>query len=230
MQTDRAKSNHNHAYHDPGTVDPTWAPPSGPPVTGNRKTIAAPLLYGSFLVALILVVVAIWGFGGFKRRTDTFITTPPGTLITTGPYEFRFSEATAQHKKDFGGTPYWEVVAIGEGRTTGMESISPITTGENTMFASKDDVTQEIELPESVRMGRGQGFNRYRFTPGLPPSPYAVVFKYKDTYHPGPTIRFAVFDLIYGTHFIASEEEGWHNGTYARQFYLPVRVLPEQMY
>jgi len=57
-----------------------------------------------------------------------------------------------------------------------------------------------------------------------------VVFKYKDTYRPGPTIRFAVFDLIYGTHFIASEEEGWHNGTYARQFFLPVKVLPEEMH
>jgi hypothetical protein len=140
-------------------------------VTGNRKTIPAPLLYGSILLALVLVVLAIWGFGGFKRRTDTFITTPPGTLVTTGPYEFRFIEATAQHKKDFGGTPYWEVVATGEGRTTGNESISPITTGENTMFASKDEVSQEIELPESVLMGRGQGFNRDRFTPALRLSP-----------------------------------------------------------
>jgi hypothetical protein len=55
-----------------------------------------------------------------------------------------------------------------------------------------------------------------------------VVFKYKDTYRPGPTIRFAAFDLVYGKHYIASEEEGWHNGTYARQSYLPVRVLPAQ--
>jgi hypothetical protein len=230
VQKAPAESDRSAGHDDVTAVDPTWAPPGGGPVTGNRKTIPAPLLYGSILLALVLVVVAIWGFGGFKRRTDTFITTPPGTLVTTGPYEFRFIEATAQHKKDFGGTPYWEVVAIGEGRTTGNESISPVTTGENTMFASKDEVTQEIELPESVRMGRGQGFNRYRFTPGLPLSPYAVVFKYKDTYHPGPTIRFAVFDLIYGTHFIASEEEGWHNGTYARQFFLPVNVLPEEMH
>ena len=229
VQSAQGKSNYSHTDHDPGTVDPTWAPPSGLPVTRNRRTITTPLLYGSILLALVLVVVAIWGFGGFKRRTDQFITTPPGTLFTTGPYEFRFIEATAQHKKDFGGTPYWEVVAIGEGRTTGTESIYPATNGERTMFASKDDLTQEIAVPDSVRLGRGDGF-KFRFTPGLPLNPYAVVFKYKDSYRPGATIRFAVFDLVYGKHFIASEEEGWHNGTYARQFYLPVRVLPEQMY
>ena len=230
MQKAPAESNRSAGLYDVTSVDPTWAPPSGPPVTGNRKTLPASLIYGSILLALVLVVVGIWGFGGFKRRTDTFITTPPGTLFTTGPYEFRFIEATAQHKKDFGSTLYWEVVAIGEGRTTGNESISPDTTSEGTMFASKDDVTQEIALPENARLGRGKGFNRYRFTPGLPLIPYSVTFKYKDTYHPGPTIRLAVFDLVYGKHFIASEEEGWHNGTYARQFYLPVRVLPEEMY
>jgi hypothetical protein len=64
-------------------------------------------------------------FGGFERRTDLLKTVPPGALITTGPYEFRFTEATAQHKKDFDGSLYWEVVMIGEGRTTGNESISP---------------------------------------------------------------------------------------------------------
>jgi hypothetical protein len=215
----------------PTDVDPAWAPPSGPQVTANRKTIPSSLLYGTILLALVLFIVGIWAFGGFKRRTDLFITTPPGTLFTTGPYEFRFTEATAQHKKDFGQTPYWEVVVIGEGRTTGKESISPLTTGESTtMFASKDDMSQEIEVPQSVTMGRSRGFDRHRFTPGLPLTPYSVVFKYKDTYRPGPTIRFAAFDLVYGKHYIASEEEGWHNGTYARQFYLPVRVLPEAMY
>ena len=51
----------------------------------------------------MLLVVAIWGFGGFKKRTDLLKTTPPGTLFTTGPYEFRFAEATAQHKKNYDG-------------------------------------------------------------------------------------------------------------------------------
>ena len=145
-------------------------------------------------------------------------------MFTTGPYEFRFTEATAQHKKDFDGTLYWQVVMVGEGRTTGNESISPNYTPSDGMFVSKDDVTRQVSVPESVQMGEG-GFDRHRFTPGLPLSPYSVVFKYDDKYRPGPTIRFVVWDLVYGKHFLASEKEGWHNGTYGHQFYLPVRVL-----
>ena len=102
MQTAPAESYKSAALYDLTAVDPTWAPPSGSPVNRDRKTIPAPLVYGSILLALVLLVVAIWGFGGFKSRTDLFRTAPPGTLFTTGPYEFRFIEATAQHKKDYG--------------------------------------------------------------------------------------------------------------------------------
>jgi hypothetical protein len=195
----------------------------------GAKTVPAPVLYGSILLALVLLVVAVWGFGGFKKRTDLLKTIRPGTLITTGPYEFRFTEATAQHKNYFGGAPYWEIVMIGEGRTTGNESISPSYTANSGMFVSKDDLSQEIAMPDSVRMGETRGFTRYRFTPGLPLSPYSVVFKYQDSYRPGREIRFVVWNLIYGKHYVASEEEGWHNGTHGNQFYLPVRVLPEDV-
>jgi hypothetical protein len=51
-----------------------------------------------------------------------------------------------------------------------------------------------------------------------------VVFKYADNYRSGPTIRFGVSELVYGTHYLTSDEEGWHNGTYSYHFYLPVRV------
>lgn len=209
----------------PTDVDPTRAPPSGSPATG-RKTIAAWLLYGSIFLALALLVVGIWGFGGFKQRTDLFTTTSPGTLFTTGPYELRFTEATAQHKKDYGGdTPYWEVVMIGEGRTTGNESASPDYSA-NGIFVSKDDVTQQVVLPESVTLGQSRA-PRQRFTPGLPLIPYSVEFSYDDRYRPGPTIRFVVVDLVYGKHALTSDEETWHRGTYSHQFYLPVRVLPD---
>jgi hypothetical protein len=187
-------------------------------------------VYGSIFLVLVLLVVTVWGFGGFKRRTDLLRTVPVGTLLTTGPYEFRFTEATAQHKKNYDDTFYREVVMVGEGRTIGTESISPSYTGNGGMFISKDDASQEIAMPDSVRLGESQGFTRYRFTPGLPLSPYSVVFKYKDSYRPGPTIRFVVWDLVYGKHYLASEEEGWHNGTHGNQFYLPVRVLPEGVY
>ena len=170
----------------------------------------------------------IWGFGGFKKRTDLLKTVPPGTLFTTGPYEFRFTEATAQHKKNFDGTLFWQVVMIGEGRTTGNESISPSYMPNSGMFISKDDATQQISPPDSVRMGEA-GSDRHHFTPGLPLSPYSVVFKYDDRYSPGHEIRFVVWDVVYGKHYLASDEEGWHNGTYGYQLHLPVRVLPEDL-
>jgi hypothetical protein len=127
VQTAPTESQHSAAGDDQGTVDPSWAPPDNPSGPGGlgRKTIPAPVLYGSILLVLVLLVVAVWGFGGFKKRTDLLKTMSPGTLITTGPYELRFTEATAQHKKDFGGAPYWEVVMMGEGRTIGTESSSP---------------------------------------------------------------------------------------------------------
>jgi len=233
VQAAPADSHRNADVRDSSVVDPSWPPPSSPPSgseSPGRKTIPASLVYGSIFLVLVLLVVAVWGFGGFKRRTDLLRTVPVGTLLTTGPYEFRFTKATAQHKKNYDDTFYWELVMIGEGRTTGTESISPSYTGNGGMFISKDDVSQEIAMPDSVRMGESQGFTRYRFTPGLPLSPYSVVFKYQDSYRPGPTIRFVVWDLVYGKHYLASEEEGWHNDTHGNQFYLPVQVLPESDY
>ena len=64
------------------------------------------------------------GLGGFERRTDLLRKSQPGTLITTGPYEFRFTEATAQAKTDTAGAiTAWEIIMIGEARTTGDTSI-----------------------------------------------------------------------------------------------------------
>jgi hypothetical protein len=228
VQTAPTASNQSTAGHNPAEVDPSWPPPSdsrGPDAAG-RKAIPAPLLYGSILLALVLLVVAIWGFGGFKRRTDILKTVAPGALFTTGPYEFRFTEATAQHWTDYDGTVYWEIVMVGEGRTTGKESISPSYMPNSGMFVSKDDVTQQIVQPDHVEMGEGDSFDRRDFTPGLPLIPYSVVFKYDDRYRPGPTIRFVIWDVVYGKRYLASDEEAWHNGNFGSQLYLPVRVLP----
>jgi hypothetical protein len=212
---------------DLGGVDPAWPPPSGPSgsdATG-RKSIPAWLVYSSILLVLVLLVAAVWAFGGFERRTDILKTMPPGTPFTTGPYEFRFTEATAQHWTDYDGAVYWKVVMVGEGRTTGKESISPSYMPNSGMFISKDDVTQQISQPELTRIGQ-EDFSRSNFTPGLPHIPFSVIFKYDDRYRPGPTIRFVVWDVVYGKHFIASDEESWHNGNHGYQLYLPVRVLP----
>lgn len=130
------------AYTEPVQTAPTASDQNPRDQAVGRKTVPSGLLYGSILLALVLLVVAIWGFGGFKRRTDILKTTPPGALFITGPYEFRFIEATAQHWTDYDGTVYWKVVMVGEGRTTGQESISPSYMPNSGMFVSKDDVTQ----------------------------------------------------------------------------------------
>ena len=201
VQTAPTQSQHSAASADPGTVDPNWTPPEDPAKTGAPLHVSPsrrqPCSDAS--LSLALCCGCDLGFGGFKKRTHLQKSTPPGTLITSGPYEFRFTEATAQHKKDFGGAPYWEVVIIGEGRTTGTESSSPKYFGADSMFVSKDDGTEQVVVSESVRMGAGRSYDRHQFTPGLPLSAYAVVFKYADNYRPGPTIRFGVSELVYGT-------------------------------
>ena len=84
MQTAPTEANQLAAGLDSDTDHPAWRPPadrSRSEATG-RKPIRVLLLYGSILLVVVLVVVAIWGFGGFKRRTDILKTTSPGTLFT----------------------------------------------------------------------------------------------------------------------------------------------------
>jgi hypothetical protein len=64
------------------TAESAWPAPNSPNGSdaAGRKTIPAWLVYGSILLVLVLVLsaVAVWGFGGFKRRTDLLKTVPPG--------------------------------------------------------------------------------------------------------------------------------------------------------
>ena len=150
-----------------------------------RRPIPAPAIYGAVVLALVLLVVTIWAFGGFERRTDALIDTPVGTPVSTGPYEFRFTEVTAQRTKQFDGTIAWELTAIGTGRTTGNTSISPSATGKYGMFASKDDASGETAEADGDKIGTDDSYSRHAFTPGLAPIPYTVKFKYRETYRPG---------------------------------------------
>ena len=215
---------------DEGNINPAWAPPAGG-AAPSRRPIPAPAVYGAVALALVLLVVTIWGFGGFERRTDALIDTAVGTPVLTGPYEFRFTEVTAQRTKQFDGTIAWELTAIGTGRNTGDISISPSATGKYGMFASKDDASGETAEADSDRIGTDDSYSRHAFTPGLAPIPYTVKFKYRETYRPGPTLRLLVFKIEYGDFSLLGDgEESWRNTVYAYQFRLPVRVLPENTY
>ena len=183
------------AWLDEGESKPRWPAPVGDP---PDRSASGGLVYGGIALALVLVIAAIWGFGGFERRTDLLRKVAPDTLITTGPYEFRFTEATAQAKTDSAGAiTGWEIAMIGEARTTEDTSISPDALGNDGMLVSKDDVSGEIAEPDSTNYGRDQSYERNQLTPGLPLIAYTVTFKYAKSYQPQPTIRLAISELIH---------------------------------
>ena len=64
--------------YDPGAVDPQLEAAQHPGRnhrTAIRKPIPAGVFYGCILLVLVLLVVAVWGFGGFTR-TDLLKTMP----------------------------------------------------------------------------------------------------------------------------------------------------------
>ena len=151
---------------DEGEVSPQWPAPVGDP---PHRSASGGLVYGGIALALVLVIAAIWGLGGFERRTDLLRNVAPGPLITTGPYAFRFTEATAQAKTDTAGAiTGWEIVMIGEARITEDTSVSPDALGNDGMLVSKDDASGEIAVPYSTNHGRDQSYERNQLTPGLP--------------------------------------------------------------
>jgi hypothetical protein len=180
------------------------------------------------LVALALLVAGVWGFGGFRKRTDLLRPVPPGQRFTTGPYEFSFSEATVQ-RRTLNGVISWKVKVLGQGRTTGKEAISPSNVESfDGMFVLKDPVTGQIVVPDGQQYGSDTSFSRHNFTPGLPPIPYTLSFTLNEHYQPGPVLRFGAGDLVYSGHFLTTEENTWHNGQYITLVLLPVQVLPEK--
>ena len=131
----------SRAWLDEGQVDPTWTPPEP-----GRRPLSRWVAPVAVVAALVLVLVLVWGAGGFSRRTDLLLDRPVGSLVTTGPYEFRFSSATAQQRTDYSGAVVWRVVMSGEGRTTGEESIAPLYADDNGMFVAKDETSGDPDL------------------------------------------------------------------------------------
>ena len=122
--TQTAGRDRSPVWLDEGEVNPQWAPPAGDPVRPSR--VRRGLVYGGTLLSLGLVVGLLYLAGGFEKRTDLLEQVPPGALIVSGSYEFRFTEATAQPETDTDGKPEgWEVVVVGQDRTPGDETMAP---------------------------------------------------------------------------------------------------------
>lgn len=202
-------------------------PPAPDTPTAARRRWPHPALTGFVVVALVLTV--IWAAGGFAGRKDLRITTEPGQLIATGPYEFAFTRATAQRVERFGSEVIVDVRLIGTGRTTGDRAIAPSSLSP--MFVARDEATREIQEAESQQIGPGAGLeNGSTFTPGLPPVEFTVEFEFPASFRPGKTLVFAIAELEFGDRsLLRTGEKSWNNGD--RYFFvtLPLEQLPNEV-
>jgi hypothetical protein len=182
------------------------------------------------VVSVVALLATVWRLGGFDEQQRPFQKTAPGTLISAGPFELTFTEATAQHvlKTDYRDAS-WKIIVIGTGRTTGNETIAPQIGGNGSMLLARNQTTGEVKSPESQAFGGG-GYS-HGFTPGLPPVRYTVTFEFADGYRPADTLRFAVADQIYSNRALIKtdeDDEEWHNARDGWLMELPLSELPAQ--
>ncbi len=217
------------AWLDEGDVNPEWAAPAGEPI--HPSHVRRGLVYGGVLLSLALVVGLLYLAGGFQKRTDLLERVEPGALIVTGPYEFRFTEATAQPETNTDGkVEGWEVVAIGQARNTGDESMAPSLLGNNSVFAVKDPASALTGEAYTADLGSSPGgfgvFDRQHLAPGLPPIDYRVTFKLPPEYQPGTTVTLGVAELVYESPYLTTDEKTWDNSLFGFRVDLALRILP----
>ncbi|GAA1429642.1 hypothetical protein GCM10009616_12140 [Microlunatus lacustris] len=219
-----AETSVSRVWLDEGEVNPTWPAPTA---AARRRSLPPAAAWGVVAAGLVAVVALTWALGGFERRTDLIRPAEVGSLISTGPYELRFTSATAQQKTLFDDEVVWRVTAVGEGRTTGDVTIAPDYLGGDGMFVTKDPVSGVVSTPESQSFRPGGFVSGSAFTPGLPLQPFRVEFEFPRTYQPGPTISFVVFDLQFRDNSLLGDQEPqWRNADEASRLELPVEVLP----
>ena len=229
--TPTARRARQSAWLDEGDVNAEWSAPAGEPVHPSR--VRRGLVYGGVLLSLALVVGLLYVAGGFKKRTDLLEPVEPGALIVTGPYELRFTEATAQPETDVDGkVEGWKVVAIGQARNTGDESMAPSLLGNDSVFAVKDPASALTAEAYSADIGSSPGgfsvYDRQHLAPGLPLIEYRVTFKLPPEYQPGSTVSLAVAELVYEDPYLTTDEKTWDNGLFGFRVDLPLRTLPAE--
>jgi hypothetical protein len=198
------------------------------PETLSRR---ARWVYAGGALALVAILVLTWVPGGFRESPPSLETVAPDAVIATGPYEFTFTKATAQHQPKTSYAPEtWKVVAIGTGRTTGEETIAPSTFGDDGMFVARDPQTSERQNATGAEFGDEGGMG-HAFTPGLPPIPYRVQFVFSAAYRPGATIRLTIIAQQIGNNDLIQTDDAtksWRNDDYGYLVTLPVTVVPEE--
>jgi hypothetical protein len=215
------------AWLDEGDVNPGWAPPVGDPVHPSR--VRRGLVYGGALLSLVMVIGLLYVAGGFEKRTDLLEPVAPGTLIVSGPFELRFTEATAQPQPEADGKiREWKIIAIGEARTTGEETMAPTIYGANGMFALEDPATDRLAEPARATIGESAtryGNPRASLAPGLSATSYRLEFTMPPEYEPGSAVSLGIAELVFEDPYLVSDEKTWDNGLFGFRVELPLRVL-----
>lgn len=226
-------------WTDDQAPDPRWPAPTpgvGPTVAEDHPAVAAEprrgpraaLVWGAIGLALVLVVVAVWGLGGFDRRQDLFIPVEPGQVVTVGPYELAFTEATVQYVLE---DKVYEVQAVGTGRTTGEESIAPSSLAGSSFSYAQDPISREIQRVDRYRFGPGEEITLRpkAFVPGLGPIPFVAQFKF--TARPGERIRLVLFNQEFSDKSVFGNQDPiWNNTNSGYDLALPLTRLPDRKY
>lgn len=185
------------------------------------------MVWGSLALAVLLLLGVVWALGGFRSRQDLFTATTPGTTFTSGPYELSFSSATVQYSS---GRKTYAVIAIGTGRTTGDETISPATGSDAFAFA-QDLTSREVQPVDAYSYGDSTDIilRAHGFTPGLVPVRFTAKFEF--TAQPGDTLRLVVFDQEFGDKSVFGDQDpAWNPVTTGHDLRLPLQRLPDRKY
>lgn len=209
-------------WADSDPLDEDWPEPK--PVRHRPLWLTA----GVPVVVLALLVTLVWSFGGFELRRNAVTVQEPGSVVESGPFEFVFTEVTAQPTYDAEG---WTITVIGTGRVLGDEAERP-RTGDNGPFVARDPKSREVQVPLSPEVGerpteedRAQGTY---FTPGLPMVPIRLEMEFTEAYEPTAELTFIVLNQEYTDNTLTGTgEKTWNNTSSGTIIDLPVTVLPE---
>lgn len=214
---------------DDAPVDPTWAPPSEPDSAAQRSPRRRRLLtVGIPVLALIVLIGAVWALGGFNDRNDTVTRIAAGKVFTNGPFEFSFTRATVQKTEGYGKYKWIQkVVVIGTVRNIGDKAISP----DGTWFVARGQHSAHVETAQTAPIGDPQQFNAPDdVTPGLPAVRLSVDFEFPPTFD-DTSLVLAVGHLTYGSHsyFSSGSDQFWDIGDgKAFRLQLPITRLAPQ--
>lgn len=197
------------------------------PATATAPLPRSRFVWVGIAALLVVVVLAVWGLGGFEQRQDRFTRVPAGTALTVGPFELSFAAATVQYVED---KKIYEVVVTGSGRTSEDTTVAP-DTGDRGFAYAQDPISRDVQAVDRYDFGEsGNIFLTPRaFTPGLASVPIRARFTFGSI--GGDSIRLVLFDQEFSNVNVFGEgDPTWHNDRNGHDLVLPLRSLPPRKY